>query len=67
MKRRIAEKMIKAVNDYRNFRRLGMPYNGNQIYKAAIVAKIPLCLRHRYKGWHKESKEEDQLNLFKML
>lgn len=42
MNKRIANKIIKAVSEYRMFLRWDMPYNGNQIYKAANMLIPPV-------------------------
>ncbi len=66
MNKRIANKIIKAVSEYRMFLRWDMPYNGNQIYKAAKML-IPPVLLSRYKGWHKETELEGKINFQKRI
>ena len=57
MKKRTANKILKAVFDYKEFRRWDMPYNGKQIWQAAKTL-LPPELRQRYKGWHRETEVE---------
>lgn len=66
MKKRIAYKIIKAVSDYRMFLRWDMPYNGNQVWKAARKLILP-GWRHRYKGWHKETETEGKISFQKQI
>lgn len=41
MKKRIANKILNAVFEYKNFDRWDMPYNGSQIYRAAKTLLPP--------------------------
>lgn len=66
MKKRIADKILKATVDYQQCRRWDMPYNGAQIYKAA-KRLLPTKWRPRYKNWRKESKAEGLANFGRQL
>ena len=66
MKKRIADKIIKAVLEYKQLDRWDMPYNGKQIYQAAKTI-LPPCLRNDYKGWHKETAEQGYLTFINQL
>ena len=66
MKKRTANKILNAVFEYKNFDRWDMPYNGQQIYKAAKTL-LPAKMWRFYKGWHKETEIEGKINFCKRL
>lgn len=66
MKKRIANKILNAVFEYKNFDRWDMPYNGSQIYRAAKTVLPPKFWKY-YKGWHKESVIEGKVNFYKRI
>lgn len=57
MRKRTAKKILKVVLEYKLLDRWDMPYNGDQIYRAATTL-LPPPFRQRYKGWRKQSKTD---------
>lgn len=66
MKKRTANKIIKAVLEYKQLDRWDMPYTGKQIYEAAKTV-MPPCYRHFYKGWHKQTAEQGYQSFLNQL
>lgn len=66
MKKRTANKIFKAIFEYKNFDRWDMPYNGSQIWRAAKTL-LPPQFRQRYKGWKKESVAEGKASFVQQL
>lgn len=68
MKARLAQKILKAKLEYQQFERYDYPYTGEQTYKAARRAGIPVRFRDKFcRNWRKVSKAEGKWQMSELL